>query len=148
MEVREPLYREIADLVINTLLSNEGGTDVLLEALERDRGGFNCVYLGPEGCLWKLKPIVCEMFLCDEARESLLGPDPSPARRWEELRRMERDFTRPTRPVLFDDLESLFLEAGFDSPLMYFHRSPGLRRLKARHGLDSSPSARARLLLD
>jgi hypothetical protein len=37
-------------------------------------------------------------------------------------------------------LEALFIEAGFDSPLMYLHRSPGLLRLKARHCLRTEKS--------
>jgi hypothetical protein len=122
---REGILTFFADVVINVLLST----------LDRDRGGWNCVYLDEAGCRWRLKPIVCEMFLCDEAREKVLGGSEDLALQWEDLRQRERLFTRPTQPVLFDDLEHLFIEAGFESPLMYFHRSPGLLRLKARHGL-------------
>ena len=53
---------------------------------------------------------------------------------WERLCRREKRYTWPTRPVLFDELEALCIEAGLKSPLMYFHRSPGLLRLKARKG--------------
>jgi hypothetical protein len=39
----------------------------LQDVLTRPREGFKCVFLGHEGCLWRIKPIVCEMFLCDAA---------------------------------------------------------------------------------
>jgi hypothetical protein len=42
-------------------------------------------------------------------------------------------YTWPSRPVLFDKLEELFIQEGFDSPIMYFHHSPGLLRLKAKY---------------
>jgi len=35
------------------------------------------------------------------------------------------------KPILFDDLEELFLQAGLKTLLMYCHLSPGLRRVKA-----------------
>jgi hypothetical protein len=134
---REGILTFFADVVINVLLSTEDEIDSLLSTLDRDRGGDNCVYLEEAGCRWHLKPIICEMFLCDEAREKVLGGSEDLALRWEDLRQRERPFTLPTQPVLFDDLESLFIEAGPESPLMYFHRSPGLLRLKAKHGLGS-----------
>ena len=40
--------------------------------------------------------------------------------------------TWPDRPVLFDELEKLFIKEGYDSPLMYCHKSPGLLRLKSK----------------
>ena len=132
---REGIITFFADVVINVILSTPGQIDALLETLERDTGGFNCVYLNENGCLWLWKPIVCEMFLCDVAKESVLVKSESLASQWSELRRRERMYTWPTRPVLFDELEGFFLNAGFDSPLMYLHKSPGLLRLKAKHGL-------------
>ena len=33
---------------------------------------------------------------------------------------------------LLAELEQIFMAEGFDSPLMYFHHSPGLLRVKAR----------------
>ena len=132
---REGIITFFADVVINVLLSTNGQTDTLLETLERDTGGFNCVYLNESGCLWLWKPIVCEMFLCDVAKKSVLAKSESLASQWSALRRRERTYTWPTRPVLFDELEGFFLDGGFDSPLMYLHKSPGLLRLKAKHGL-------------
>lgn len=132
---REGILAFFADVVVNALLSTEKEAERLLSALREDRGGPNCVYLGEEGCLWRLKPVVCEMFLCDRAKETALGGRPALQSEWEGLRRRERLFTFPDRPVLFDEIEKLFLEEGHESPLMYFHRSPGLLRLKAKHGL-------------
>jgi hypothetical protein len=132
---REGIFTFFADVVMNVLLSTGEQSDRLLETLDEDAGGPDCVYLGDTGCLWRLKPIICEMFLCGHARESVLEKNQPLAKRWEGLRRREKLFTLPDRPVLFDDLESFFLEAGMESPLMYFHRSPGLLRLKAKHGV-------------
>ena len=141
---REGILTFFADVVINVLLSTGEEVDSLLSTLDRDRGGWNCVYLDEAGCRWRLKPIVCEMFLCDEARERVLGGREDLGLQWEDLRQRERLFTRPTQPVLFDDLERLFIEAGITSPLMYFHRSPGLLRLKEKHGLGTSEKPQRR----
>ncbi|NTW37099.1 MAG: hypothetical protein HGB17_13455 [Syntrophobacteraceae bacterium] len=129
---REGIATFFADVVINILLSSSAEIDALLLAVSHPTIGPNCVYLSGEGCLWRLKPIVCEMFLCDHAKTRVFGEDRSLRSRWERLRRRERLYTWPTRPVLFDVLEALFRAAGLDSPLMYFHKSPGLLRLKAR----------------
>jgi hypothetical protein len=132
---REGIITFFADVVTNVLLSTNGQIDTLVETLERDTGGFNCVYLNDNGCLWLWKPIVCEMFLCEAAKNSVLAKSESLASRWAGLRRRERRYTWPTRPVLFDELEAFFLNEGLDSPLMYLHKSPGLLRLKAKHAL-------------
>ena len=132
---REGIITFFADVVINVLLSTSTEIDTLLETLEGDTGGFNCVYLNESGCIWRSKPIVCEMFLCDHAKNLVLADNEKLASQWQKLRRRERMYTWPTRPVLFDELEVLFRNAGFDSPLMYLHKSPGLLRLKAKHGL-------------
>ena len=132
---REGIMTFFADVVINVLLSTSREIDTLLEVLERDTGGFNCVYLNESGCLWRCKPIVCEMFLCDAAKNSVLADSESLASQWAEFRRRERMYTWPTRPVLFDELEVFFINGGFDSPLMYLHKSPGLLRLKAQHAV-------------
>ena len=131
---RDGIVTFFADVVINLLLSTDKDIDKLLDALELDPGGFNCVYLSETGCLWHLKPIVCEMFLCELVKNSVLSGKESLQSQWEKLRAQERLYTWPTRPVLFDELEDFFIQAGFDSPLMYLHNSPGLLRLKAQHG--------------
>ena len=95
-------------MVINVLLSSTQEVDALLQILSQDRGGFKCVYLIENGCLWHMKPIVCELFLCKNAKDAVLEKDSSLRTQWEKL----------------------FIRAGFDSPLMYFHHSPGLLRVK------------------
>jgi len=132
---REGILTFFADVVINILLSTDEEVDLLLARLLNDNGGANCVYLGEDGCSWKLKPITCEMFLCDHAREEFRGGDGSRGRLWEELRKREKLYTFPDRPVLFDDLEKLFLEAGIENAMMYCHKSPGLLLLKKKHGV-------------
>ncbi len=135
---REGIATFFADVLINALMSTEKDLDALLQILSRDQGGPKCVYLTGRGCAWRLKPIVCEMFLCQHAKDSVLGADETLAAQWEDLRNRERRFTWPDRPVLFDALEKRLIEKGFDSPLMYCHKSPGLLRLKAKSSVNSS----------
>ena len=128
---REGIMAFFADVVINLLLSSDEEIDSLTHTLLSDPGGTKCVYLSNEkGCLWRLKPIVCEMFLCDQAKKSVLEVNDRLKLEWEELRKKEDSFTWPDKPVLFDEIEEIFFNEGFDSPLMYFHKSPGLVRVK------------------
>jgi len=131
---REGIMAFFADVVINGLLATPEELDALMQALQASVEGPQCVYLGENGCLWHLKPIVCEMFLCDHAVESVLEPNEERARRWRAFREQEKRFTWPDRPVLFDELEADFMAAGLDSPLMYCHKSPGLVRVKKKAG--------------
>ena len=82
-----------------------------------------------------MKPIACEMFLCDEIKKEVFADEAGLGREWEILKKREKDFTKPDRPVLFDDLERFFIERGIVNPLMYFHHSPGLLRLKRMHNV-------------
>lgn len=129
---RDGIATFFADVAINALCSSGEDLALLQKALWNDPGGFKCVYLGKEGCLWRVKPIVCEMFLCDRAKSVLAGKDSSLNPQWQALLMREKQFTWPDKPVLFDDLEELFMQAGLKSPLMYCHLSPGLLRVKAR----------------
>jgi hypothetical protein len=132
---REGIVAFFADVVINVLQSHAADIDRIIDVLKHDQGGMNCVYLGDTGCLWRMKPIACEMFLCHDAKRSVLENDRALLRQWEMYREKERRFTWPSGPVLFDWIEGFFIRAGCDSPIMYCHRSPGLLRIKARHGM-------------
>lgn len=118
------------DVVVNLLLSDPEEIDRLTETLNQRNSGFKCVYLSENGCLWRIKPIVCEMFLCDPAREEVFGRNPGLEEIWKELEATKKLFTWPDRPVLFDDLERFFMNLDCSSPLMYLHNSPGLLRIK------------------
>ena len=141
---REGIITFFADVVINVLLSTQEEIDTLLDILDTDSGGLNCVYLNNTGCLWRAKPIVCEMFLCEHAKNLVLDNNKALKSQWQTFRQRERRYTWPSRVVLFDELETYFIGAGFDSPLMYLHRSPGLLRVKARHGLVPKQSSKGR----
>jgi hypothetical protein len=121
--------------VINLLLSSEPEADELVRVLKRDPTGFKCVYLGEAGCLWRMKPIVCQMFLCEPARARVFTHNPEVEAEWRRLEARRKTFTWPDRPVLFDQIEAYFLRAGCASRLMYLHNSPGLLRLKHKAGL-------------
>ena len=127
---REGIITFFADVVINAVLSSEADMEALLAVLKKPNTGLKCIYLGPQGCLWKLKPIVCEMFLCDQAQGEVFKENPGAGSQWEELKKQEKTYRWPDRPVLFDALERYFMEAGYSSSLMYLHNSPGLLRVK------------------
>lgn len=127
---REGIAVFFSDIVVCSLCATEEEADRLIQALKEDAADLKCVYLGDCGCLWPIKPIVCEMFLCDHAKIAVLSGNVHAREQWEDLCIREKRFTWPDRPVLFDELESLFIQAGYESPLMYFHRSPGLLRVK------------------
>ena len=126
-----------ADVVVNAIVATAsvpGALDSLEEALSEPNSGPKCVFLGPTGCLWTVRPIVCAMFLCDRAKAAVFVGRDDLRRQWRQLRRREKCFKWPDRPVLFDDLESFFIRRGATSTLMYFHNSPGLLRVKQQAG--------------
>lgn len=127
---REGITTFFADMVINLLVSSAGQIRRIIHALG-GRPGEKCVYLSDAGCLWNVKPVVCEMFLCKPARDTVFSARPHALEVWRDLRRRERRYTWPDRPVLFDELEAFFMERRCRSSLMYFHNSPGLLRVKA-----------------
>ena len=129
---REGIITFFADVVINALISQDREIDLLLTVLKKPNNGFKCIYLGEKGCLWRLKPIVCEMFLCEHAKKEIFSENRQIEHKWEELKQREKFYTWPDRRVIFDTLESYFIDAGYFSSLMYMHNSPGLLRVKRR----------------
>ncbi len=105
---REGIITFFADVVVNALMSQD------------------------RGCLWRLKPIVCEMFLCEHAKREVFSENRQLEHKWDELKQREKLYTWPDRMVVFDTLETYFIEAGYSSSLMYMHNSPGLLRVKQR----------------
>jgi len=124
-----------SDLVVNAVASDSPDIEALMTCLREPRMDMKCIYLGPKGCRWQIKPIVCEMFVCDRAKEEVFGASPQAAVIWEGLKERELLFRWPDRPVLFDEIESRFMAAGVSSSLMYLHNSPGLIRIKKNAGL-------------
>jgi hypothetical protein len=127
---KEGIITFFADMVVNVLESSEPQIAALLFRLQTKNTGMKCIYLGDGGCMWQVKPIVCEMFLCDAAKREVFSGQIELKNQWEALKVREKSFTWPDRPVLFDQLEKIFITAGYDSPLMYLHNSPGLLRIK------------------
>ena len=129
---KEGIATFFADFAVNILYSEDADLDIMEEQLLRGASGNKCVYLTDSGCLWHHKPIVCEMFLCDHAKKSLGERGSSLLSKWAQLRKEEKKYTWPDKPVLFDKLEAMFLAEGIESTLMYFHKSPGLIRIKSK----------------
>jgi hypothetical protein len=127
----ESIFTFFADQVITALCTNSTDQEAMLALLSRPNHSRHCVYLGESGCTWKVPPIGCAMFFCDTAKNQVFKGSPAAESEWSRLRELEKEFTQPTRPVLFDWIEVLFRRAGIDSPHMYFHKSPGLLRMKA-----------------
>jgi hypothetical protein len=132
---REGIVTFFADIVINALFSTLDEQKFLLTVLQKPNIGPKCVYLGPRGCLWRIKPIVCQMFLCDAAMIRIFPDNPTAESAWNVLKNREKQFTWPDKKVLFDDMETFFINAGRTSSLMYLHNSPGLLLVKKRAGL-------------
>ena len=127
---RDGIITFFGDVVINTLVSEDDEIEALTAAIQKPSNNFKCIYLDDHGCLWRVKPIVCEMFLCKTAAQEVFGQKPQAAEVWNRFKKRRKRFTWPDRPVLFDDLERYFMDAGYSSPLMYLHNSPGLLRVK------------------
>ena len=127
---RDGIITFFGDVVVNVLVSNGTEIKALARVLKNPNDGFKCIYLGGHGCMWRIKPIICEMFLCDPAEESVFKKKPMTNKLWLELKQREKHYRWPDRPVLFDDLEKYFMAAGYSSSLMYLHNSPGLLRVK------------------
>jgi hypothetical protein len=132
---RDGIITFFADLVVNALVATADDMARLTGALQKPRPDLKCIYLDDSGCLWRLKPIVCAMFVCDKAQQAVFAPSPALSKAWRALEERARHFRWPDRPVLFDTLEARFLAAGLCSPLMYLHNSPGLLRIKHKAGL-------------
>lgn len=130
-----------ADAVINALVSNNHELDCLENAIRRPDYDHKCIFLSKNGCLWRIKPIVCETFLCDEAERTSFGVNQGALKQWNEFKEIKKDFTWPDKPVLFEHLEKVFMENGCKSPLMYIHYSPGLLRIKTRRDEKGKKSA-------
>jgi hypothetical protein len=126
-----------ADVLVNAVCSNKDQIDRLTRVLKTPHQGFKCLYLANQGCLWKIKPLNCALFLCDSAKNAVFHQSQTLALEWDRLTLESRQFKWPDRPVLFDRLEDIAMQAGFACSLMYFHNSPGLLSIKQRAGLIS-----------
>ena len=127
---REGVITFFADVVVNVVMSHERAIKDLFSVLRVPQEGFKCIYLGGKGCVWAVKPLICEMFLCKKAEDTMLKNNRDLKNEWQALKDREKTFRWPDQRVLFDDLEQLFIDAGYTSPLMYLHNSPGLLRIK------------------
>jgi hypothetical protein len=127
---REGITTFFADVFINGLVSSDEEIEKLVHVLSRPNVGMKCVYLGQQGCLWVVKPIVCAMFLCKPARKAVFAGNSGALEGWQGLKRRGKRYTWPNQPVLFDALETHCIRAGHASSLMYLHNSPGLLRVK------------------
>ncbi len=129
-----------ADHVANAVLAEPEALTALIDTLASPAAtSMKCIYLGSEGCLWQIKPIICQMFLCEPATAAIAHCGHDVLKEWGALEADAKGFRWPDRPVLFDAVEAHFIGLGVDSPLMHLHKSPGLLRLKRCHGV-SLPS--------
>lgn len=124
-----------ADVLINANASDRQQLNRLRQAISNPFDRHKCIYLGPDGCLWQVRPLVCAMFVCDDALDSAFEGNSETENQWEGFKCQAKGFRWPDRPVLFDQLEKRCIAAAVDSSLMYLHSSPGLLRVKRRAGL-------------
>ncbi|MEW6079792.1 MAG: hypothetical protein AB1724_18440 [Thermodesulfobacteriota bacterium] len=137
---RDGIITFFADMVIHMLVSDSAEIDLMEQAVRHPEFDFKCIYLTQTGCLWKIKPVVCEFFLCDEAENKVFNTRPEALARWKDFEESKKRFTWPDRPVLFETLEKFFMDRGCDSPLMYLHKSPGLVSLRKKRDASQSSS--------
>ncbi|MBW2410140.1 MAG: hypothetical protein JRF72_10110 [Deltaproteobacteria bacterium] len=133
---RDGIITFFADVVINMLVSGSDEIDSICALIQQPLADSKCIYLGENGCTWRIKPIVCEMFLCDSSMAQVFDYRPRARQQWAAFVDEKKRYTWPDQPVLFDQLESYFIDAGYTSPLMYLHNSPGLLRVKQKAKLD------------
>ena len=124
-----------ADVVVNACLSGNPRIDQLFETIAHPHWDNKCIFLKPGGCVWKIRPLVCAMFLCDQVQDRVFSADPHKAEQWNALGKEAKAYRWPEKPVLFDALEKIFLDLGCDSSLMFLNKSPGLLRIKQQAGL-------------
>jgi hypothetical protein len=121
-----------ADVVINAVHAGQERLDRMVSAIREPLRTEKCIYLGDHGCLWKTRPLVCAMFVCDPIQNDVIDSDPDLSAQWHRFTAQAKSFRWPDRPVLFDRLERVFMDLGCRSPLMYIHNSPGLMRVKRK----------------
>jgi hypothetical protein len=124
-----------ADVVINVICSTDEDLAALVKAIKNPAYPNKCIYLSAKGCLWKVRPLVCAMFVCDQVHRDVIDRSAELKAAWEMHRKSAKSFRWPDRPVLFDRLEAIFIDQGCQSPLMYINNSPGLLRIKQKAGL-------------
>lgn len=119
-----------ADGVINALAASAAQMEDLFQALQKPHHPRKCTYLGPAGCRWQVRPLMCAMFLCDPVQTRVFEGHKDTEADWAALQQEAKGYRWPDRPVLFDWLETYFMDMGCRSPLMYINHSPGLLRIK------------------
>ncbi len=119
-----------ADIAVNALVSSPEELARMEAAIRHPLNEFKCIYLSENGCVWRIKPIVCEFFLCDEAERKVFGNNSVAREQWEAFQVGKKAYTWPDRPVLFETIESAYIAQGCRSSLMYLHNSPGLLRIR------------------
>lgn len=124
-----------ADVLINACYSSKVQLSSLMESIQKPEYDHKCIYLGANGCLWQVRPLVCTMFLCDQVQQALIEKDKKVYGQWKALNSQAKSYRWPDRPVLFDHLEQSCIDAGIQSSLMYLNNSPGLLRVKQKAGL-------------
>lgn len=121
-----------ADVVVNALRSTPAQLDRLETVLKSDNQGHRCIFLNDDGCMWTVRPVVCALFLCDRAMKTVFAAASEASAQWNCLRKQARRYKWPDRPVLFDDLEKVFIDLGYRSSLMHLNFSPGLLNVKKK----------------
>jgi hypothetical protein len=119
-----------ADVVVNVANADRKQIDDLFSTITTPLFANKCIYLGENGCRWAIRPLGCALFLCDPVQEAVLVRHARLRRQWEVFESTAKAFRWPDRPVLFDHLEQVFIEAGCRSSLMYINTTPGLLRVR------------------
>jgi len=119
-----------ADVVINVCCSSKASLEKLFESLHAPFNNHKCTYLRADGCCWQIRPLMCAMFLCEPLQRKVFATDETCKNRWDQLKKQAKAFRWPEGPVLFDRLETFFMDRGCRSSLMFINTSPALLHVK------------------
>ena len=74
-----------ADLVIDAITADPQHIEMMTAAVESPVFDGKCIYLKADGCCWSVRPLVCIMFLCDSAQQTVFPAEPAALQQWEDL---------------------------------------------------------------
>ena len=128
-----------ADVVINACCSSNAALKKMSSALHSPVYDHKCTYLGIDGCCWQVRPLMCALFLCEPVQQEVFSGEETCKNQWDQLKSQAKAFRWPVGHVLFDRLETFFIDRGCRSSLMFINTSPGLLRIKRQAQFGKPP---------
>lgn len=64
-----------ADVVVNALSSSRGEMESLEKSIKAPAFPDKCIHLTANGCRWRVRPLVCAMFVCQKIEREVIDQD-------------------------------------------------------------------------